>query len=176
MSLTPLRSGLILAALVTLAVVGFRAGGSVAPPSRDPVEALGDANLGLNIIERLRTGERPYSAYGDELRRHHYRDAVHPQLAHAIALRNSSGSVRRGRRSPPLRARTGARGQWSDRVHEILGAEEPDGAAATDRRDTSCLPRPPTESRCRRSGRVSSSASRSTPTSCGSRSPERCSR
>ena len=94
MSLTPLRSGLILAALVTLAVVGFRAGGSVAPPSRDPVKAVGDANLGLNIIERLRSGEPYYSAYGDELRRQHYptqsilnwRTPLHYEIAAALSV------------------------------------------------------------------------------------------
>jgi hypothetical protein len=69
---TSRRARLILISLVAVVVVAIRAQESVPPPSRDTAAHIGDTNLQLRTIERIRAGEPYYAAVGAELRKHHY--------------------------------------------------------------------------------------------------------
>lgn len=70
--LTPARARLCLLVLLGIAVSGLAFTASIPPAPRDPVRQVGDVNLGMWTIARLRAGERYYDAVGSELRRNHY--------------------------------------------------------------------------------------------------------
>jgi hypothetical protein len=71
MRLTPLLARLILGVLLLIVVSSVRTKQSIAPPVRDQSK-LGDTELQLRTIARIRAGESYYSAVGDELRRNNY--------------------------------------------------------------------------------------------------------
>jgi len=71
MFLTTGRARLILLGLLLIAMSGLRGHDSIAPPPRDP-SRVGDTNLQLYTIERIRAGEPYYAAVGSELRKHGY--------------------------------------------------------------------------------------------------------
>jgi len=72
MRLTPLHARLALAALLGVAAYGVIVRHRVAPAPRDATKSIGDTELQLRTIERIRRGEDYYAAVGDELRRNRY--------------------------------------------------------------------------------------------------------
>jgi hypothetical protein len=71
MRLTPPLARLILGILLLIVVFGAKTTRPIAPPDRDR-STIGDSQLQLRTIERIRAGESYYSAVGDELRRNSY--------------------------------------------------------------------------------------------------------
>jgi hypothetical protein len=63
---------LVLACLLLLAVSGLVTHHAIPPVVRDPAKSIGDTELQLRTIERLRRGERYYEAVGTELRINSY--------------------------------------------------------------------------------------------------------
>ena len=61
-----------MAALLSVAVYGVIVQHRVAPPPRDSTKSIGDSQLQLRTIERIRRGEDYYAAVGDELRKNRY--------------------------------------------------------------------------------------------------------
>jgi hypothetical protein len=61
-----------LAVLLSVAVYGVIVQHRVAPPPRDSTKSIGDSQLQLRTIERIRRGEDYYAAVGDELRKNRY--------------------------------------------------------------------------------------------------------
>jgi hypothetical protein len=94
--LAPWRARLVLVGLLALVLSGLQTTDIVQPP-RSESEAIGDAKLGLRIIQRLATGEAYYTVYGDELRRHQYptrsflnwRTPLHYELVARLSLRGA---------------------------------------------------------------------------------------
>jgi hypothetical protein len=97
MILTPLRARLVLAGLLAIVLFGVRISSSVPPAPRDPSSQIGDANLYLRMIERLRAGEPYYLVVGEELRRHHYptipifnwRTPLHYELVVTLSVKHA---------------------------------------------------------------------------------------
>lgn len=72
---TQLTSGgarLILVGLAVLIATGLATPAAITPPSRDEARSVGDTNLQLWTIQRIRNGDPYYTAVGDELRKHAY--------------------------------------------------------------------------------------------------------
>ena len=71
MRFTPPLARLALGILLLIVVFGANTKRAIAPPVRDQ-STIGDSQLQLRTIERIRGGESYYSAVGDELRRNSY--------------------------------------------------------------------------------------------------------
>jgi hypothetical protein len=97
MALTTWRARMVLAGLLVIVLMGVRISSSVPPSPRDPTSQIGDSNLYLRMIERLRAGEPYYLVVGEELRRHHYptipifnwRTPLHSELIVALSVKHA---------------------------------------------------------------------------------------